>query len=73
MKRDYSFIDSIDERIDQFASKAKAILTARLLTQNTGRKHQIILTTTYRNLQPRLCWGIILAVKFNANGALETI
>jgi len=49
-----------EERLGQYASKHRAVRMARLETQQTGARHRICLTTTYRNLMPRVCWTVVL-------------
>lgn len=51
-----------EERLGQYCSKAKAIREASRLTKTTGRRHQVFLSTTYRNLEPVACWTVCLAM-----------
>ena len=60
--REYSFIKREEEHSFQFSSKSKALKIAKQQTRETGRNHQIFLTTTYRNLVPRICWTTCLAL-----------
>lgn len=48
-----------EERNNEFASKRSAQSAARIESQRTGMAHTHYLTTTYRNLEERLCWTII--------------
>ena len=57
-----SMIRRHEEHDWQFSSRDRAAIAARLETQATGRKHQVFLTTTYRNMQPRACWYVCLAL-----------
>jgi hypothetical protein len=56
----FIFISKNDERIDQFATKRHAFLIAKMQSIMTHKSHRVRLTTTYRNLQPMLCWGVYL-------------
>ena len=51
-----------EERIGQYASKARARTRARQLTCETKRPHQIFLTHTWRDLEPVVCWTVCLAM-----------
>ena len=55
-----------EEHSFQYASKKAANLEARLQSQQTHRMHQGVLTTTYRKLEPCLCWAITLAQRKGA-------
>ena len=57
-----------EERLGQYASKHRAIRMARLETQQTGVQHRICLTTTYRNLMPRVCWTVVLGCPGRGDG-----
>ena len=56
MEKDYSFI--FDERMGQYRSRRHAADEAKRLTAKTGVAHWIKLTTTYRDLAPRICWAV---------------
>ncbi|HUU89198.1 MAG TPA: hypothetical protein VMX17_15800 [Candidatus Glassbacteria bacterium] len=60
-KLSFSFIKRNDERIGQYSSHSRAVRAARLLS-NTGIRHRVMLTTTYRNLDERICWMVILGI-----------
>lgn len=64
-------IEANDERINQFRSKLRAQKRAQRETARTGRHHQILLTHTWRNLEERLCWTVVLAMHWR-NGHLVT-
>ncbi len=66
-----SMITAADEHDFQFASKQRAQLAARIETVRTGHKHQAFLTTTYRDLTPRICWYVCLSLAWK-NGKLVT-
>lgn len=72
MNKKYEMISKDDERVGQYSSRQRATLQANIQTAQTGMKHQIFLTTTYRNLLPMVCWTVVLALKYNANGGLVT-
>lgn len=58
-KHEYSFLKPGEERIGEYRNRTTAAKVARW-TSRTGIKHRIVLTTTYRNLVPRLCWAVVL-------------
>jgi len=70
-RREYSMITIDEEHSFQFSSKHRAIQCARLETIHTGRKHQHILTVTYRDCIPRVCWYVCLSLVWR-NGNLVT-
>ena len=59
-RMEMSMIDKDEEHLGQFSSAKRALLYARMEGMRTGCKQGIILTTTYRNLIPRICWGVYL-------------
>lgn len=61
-KNVFSMIRESEEHDFQFHNKRKAQLAANIESTRTGRTHQIFLTTTYRNLIPRVCWTVVLAM-----------
>lgn len=66
MDRDYmAMID--DERCGQYRTRAHAQSRANLETMQTHRKHQVFLTHTWRNGVPRLCWTVVLSLKWRGN------
>lgn len=69
--RDHAMITPDEEHDFQFSSRKRADLFARLETIKTKRRHQIFLTTTYRNLQPRTAWVVVLALCWK-NGTMQT-
>ena len=54
MNRPYAFIK--DDRIGQYRSRAKDLRVAKERSKG-NIKIGIILTTTYRDLVPKLCWA----------------
>lgn len=56
---EYSFLKIGEERIGQYRNRTQASKAAKWLSR-TGVKHRIMLTTTYRDLMPRLCWMVVL-------------
>lgn len=71
MKTKYSFISRDQEHDYQYASKTRASQAAQIAFIVTGRPHQIFLTTTYRDLEPRICWAVVLKLAWQ-NGELAT-
>jgi hypothetical protein len=57
-------ISKDQERIGQYATKTRAIRACKMERMRTGRAHGHILTTCYRDLQPRVCWAIYLDMGF---------
>jgi hypothetical protein len=55
----FTMINKTEEHGWQFSNKRAAQISARLETQRTGIKHTLYLTTTFRNLNERMCWTII--------------
>ena len=49
-----------DERIGQYCSKKCAQEAAHMETITTHRDHAVIPATTWRNLEPRTCWTVVL-------------
>ena len=56
----YSMITKDEEHSNQFSSKERAILNAKIVTTTTSKLHSHFLTITYRNLTPRICWAVVL-------------
>ena len=71
-RTEYSMITEEEEHDYQFSSKRRAQQSSRLLTTTTHRTHQIILTTTYRDLIPRVCWAVVLKMGWK-HGKLVTL
>lgn len=68
----FTQISESEEHDFQFSSKRRAQMAARVETIRTSRRHQVIFTTTYRDLTPRTCWYVCLAMEWR-NGELATI
>jgi hypothetical protein len=59
----HTWLSEAEERIGQYHSQRKAQEVARRRLQETGRKHHVVLATTWRDLEPRACWSIGLSPK----------
>ena len=59
-RNDYRMITKAEEHGLQFASKRTAQRMAKSETRFTNRTYQILLATTWRDLEPRICWTIVL-------------
>ena len=70
--KSYSTITRDEERTGQFSRKTDAVEFAKMETMRTKRQHQVFLTTTYRNLIPRVCWTVCLQMGWK-HGSLVTI
>ena len=55
----YTFLTKEEERIGQFSRRKGAEDWARREHSVTGLPHRVCLTTTYRNLIPRVCWTVV--------------
>lgn len=66
--RKMEFIAEAQEHDFQFCSKSRAIKAARMQTARTKMTHTVVLTQTYRDLNPLKCWTTKLSLSFNANG-----
>lgn len=53
-------ISTDEERLGAYVTKKKAMQMARSATQNTGRWHEPVFTHTWRNLQEKKCWTVVL-------------
>jgi hypothetical protein len=58
--KDYSFITSKEICLGQYPNREWAEMMARIEIASTGLAHRICLTTTYRDLTPRICWTVVL-------------
>jgi hypothetical protein len=61
----FEMIKENEEHDYQFSNQRKAGIVSNVLSTTTGRKHQVFLTTTYRNLILHMCWGIRLQKRKN--------
>ena len=59
MPQHFTMITASEEHDTQVASKRRAQMIARIETQRTGIEHTHYLTTTYRQLNERMCWTVI--------------
>lgn len=72
MKSNWTLISREEEHDMQFSGMVRAQQAARMETRRTHFKHQAFLTHTWRNLEPRLCWAVVLQMHW-VNGNLETL
>ncbi len=56
----FCMIKNHEEHGMQFSDKRRAAIAARIETQRTRMPHTHYLTTTYRDLEERMCWTIML-------------
>lgn len=68
----YRWIKPEEERLHQYRTKRKAQDAASRETRETGVRHQIFFTHAWRELEPVLCWTVVLDLHWDATGRLVT-